>query len=153
MYTLGPKNSCTIKTENLFHFLKNNSERLIFIYNTAKEKKLIPDNRIEIYIAENQIEKTFLRLKFSCYTNGSGETYISEADFITPFNHRKVSKIRGIEDEYKKFLKERKKVFDVIEPTFGFSMDRSYLSYKNYMKLNEMYEEYKKEHKNADNER
>ena len=149
MYTLGLKNSCTIKTKNLFNFLKNNSERLIFIYNMAKEKKLIPDNHIEIYIAENQIEKTFLRLKFSCYTDGSDEKYIKEADFITFFNHRKVSKIRGIEDKYKKFLKERKKVFDVVKPTFEFSMNRSYISYKNYMKLNEIY----KEHENANNKK
>lgn len=112
---------------------KKNRMRLIFVYNYAIKNKLItPTEDGAIYIAENQIESVFLRLKIDSPMNSEFEGEIKEYSFITRFNHKRIlQKELKVDDTYKEMRKTKS----------------GYLSYKRYMSLNGVFENMSSWHK------
>lgn len=103
-----------------------NKLKLIFVYKYAiKNKLVIPNKDGAIYIAENQIEDTFLRLVVETKKDELYEGEIKQFCFVSRFNHkRKLQKVLKVDDAYREMRKTK----------------TGYLSYKEYMNLNAVFE-------------
>jgi hypothetical protein len=100
--------------------------RLIFVYKYAVKNKLVtPSEDGAIYIAENQIENTFLRLVVDSKKDELFDGEIKQYCFVTRFNHKnKLEKKLKVNDSYHEMRKTK----------------TGYLSYKQYMNLNGIFE-------------
>lgn len=103
-----------------------NKLRLIFVYKYAiKNKLVIPSEDGAIYIAENQVEDTFLRLVIESKKDELFDGEIKQYCFISRFNHKKkLQKELKVNDSYREMRKTK----------------TGYLSYKEYMNLNAVFE-------------
>ena len=118
----------------LFKILINESEtlanknklRFIFVYKYAIKNKLVTPNKDEaIYIAENQAEDTYLRIIVESKIDDMFSGEIKQYCFITRFNHKKkLQKELKVDDTYREMRKTK----------------TGYLSYKEYMNLNAVFE-------------
>lgn len=118
----------------LFNILTNESEtlinknksRLIFVYKYAIKNKLVkPSEDGAIYIAENQIEDTYLRIIINSNSDDMYSGEIKQFCFISKFNHKKkLQKELKVDDTYREMRKTK----------------TGYLSYKEYMNLNAVFE-------------
>lgn len=118
----------------LFKILINESEilanknklRFIFVYKYAIKNKLVTPNKDgAIYIAENQAEDTYLRIIVESKIDDMFSGEIKQYCFITRFNHRKkLQKELKVDDTYREMRKTK----------------TGYLSYKEYMNLNAVFE-------------
>ena len=118
----------------LFKILINESEilanknklRIIFVYNYAIKNKLVTPNKDgAIYIAENQAEDTYLRIIVESKIDDMFSGEIKQYCFITRFNHKKkLQKELKVDDTYREMRKTK----------------TGYLSYKEYMNLNAVFE-------------
>lgn len=106
-----------------------NKLRLIFVYKYAIKNKLVtPNIDGAIYIAENQVENTFLRIIINSDTNEMFDGEIKQFCFISKFNHKKkLQKELKVDDTYREMRKTKS----------------GYLSYKEYMNLNGVFENMK----------
>lgn len=114
-----------IANESAVSSIKNKI-RLAFVYKYAIENKLVtPTEDGAIYIAENQIENTFLRLAIESKSDGPFDGEIKQFCFVTRFNHKKkLQKELKVDDTYREMRKTK----------------TGYLSYKEYMNLNGIFE-------------
>lgn len=120
--------------DKLFKILINESEilanknklRFIFVYNYAIKNKLVTPNKDgAIYIAENQAEDTYLRIIVESKIDDMFSGEIKQYCFITRFNHKKkLQKELKVDDTYREMRKTK----------------TGYLSYKEYMNLNAVFE-------------
>lgn len=103
-----------------------NKLRLIFVYKYAiKNKLVISSEDGAIYIAENQVEDTFLRLVIESKKDDLFDGEIKQYCFISRFNHKKkLQKELKVNDSYREMRKTK----------------TGYLSYKEYMNLNAVFE-------------
>ena len=103
-----------------------NKLRLIFVYKYAIKNKLVtPSEDGSIYIAENQIEDTYLRIIIDSDTDYMFNGEIKQFCFISMFNHKKkLQKELKVNDTYREMRKTK----------------TGYLSYKEYMNLNAVFE-------------
>lgn len=103
-----------------------NKIRLVFVYKYAVKNKLVtPTEDGAIYIAENQIEDTFLRLVIESEKDEPFDGEIKQYCFISRFNHKKkLQKELKVDDPYRIMRKTK----------------TGYLSYKQYMNLNGIFE-------------
>ena len=103
-----------------------NKLRLIFVYKYAIKNKLVtPSEDGAIYIAENQVEDTFLRLVIESKKDDLFDGEIKQYCFISRFNHKKkLQKELKVNDSYREMRKTK----------------TGYLSYKEYMNLNAVFE-------------
>ena len=118
----------------LFKILINESEisanknklRFIFVYKYAIKNKLVTPNKDgAIYIAENQAEDTYLRIIVESKIDDMFSGEIKQYCFITRFNHKKkLQKELKVDDTYREMRKTK----------------TGYLSYKEYMNLNAVFE-------------
>lgn len=118
----------------LFKILINESEtlanknklRFIFVYKYAIKNKLVtPNKNGAIYIAENQAEDTYLRIIVESKIDDMFSGEIKQYCFITRFNHKKkLQKELKVDDTYREMRKTK----------------TGYLSYKEYMNLNAVFE-------------
>ena len=118
----------------LFKILINESEilanknklRFIFVYKYAIKNKLVTPNKDgAIYIAENQAEDTYLRIIVESKIDDMFSGEIKQYCFITRFNHKKkLQKELKVVDTYREMRKTK----------------TGYLSYKEYMNLNAVFE-------------
>ena len=118
----------------LFKILINESEtlinknrlRFIFIYKYAIKNKLVTPNKDgAIYIAENRAEDTYLRIIVESKIDDMFSVEIKQYCFITRFNHKKkLQKELKVDDTYREMRKTK----------------TGYLSYKEYMNLNAVFE-------------
>ena len=118
----------------LFKILINESEiltnknklRFIFVYKYAIKNKLVTPNKDgAIYIAENQTEDTYLRIIVESKIDDMFSGEIKQYCFITRFNHKKkLQKELKVDDTYREMRKTK----------------TGYLSYKEYMNLNAVFE-------------
>lgn len=118
----------------LFKILINESEiltnknklRFIFVYKYAIKNKLVTPNKDgAIYIAENQAEDTYLRIIVESKIDDMFSGEIKQYCFITRFNHKKkLQKELKVDDTYCEMRKTK----------------TGYLSYKEYMNLNAVFE-------------
>lgn len=118
----------------LFKILINESEilanknklRFIFVYKYAIKNKLVTPNKDgAIYIAENRAEDTYLRIIVESKIDDMFSGKIKQYCFITRFNHKKkLQKELKVDDTYHEMRKTK----------------TGYLSYKEYMNLNAVFE-------------
>lgn len=103
-----------------------NKSRLIFVYKYAIKNKIVtPSEDGAIYIAENQIEDTYLRIIIDSNTDDMFSGEIKQFYFISKFNHKKkLQKELKVDDTYREMRKTK----------------TGYLSYKEYMNLNAIFE-------------
>ena len=103
-----------------------NKIRLIFVYKYAIKNKLVaPSKDGAIYIAENQVEDTFLRLAVESKKDEPFDGEIKQFCFVSRFNHKKkLQKELKVDDSYREMRKTK----------------TGYLSYKEYMNLNCIFE-------------
>lgn len=103
-----------------------NKIRLVFVYKYAIKNKLVtPTEDGAIYIAENQVENTFLRLVIESKKDELFDGEIKQFCFISRFNHKKrLQKELKVNDSYREMRKTK----------------TGYLSYKQYMNLNGVFE-------------
>lgn len=103
-----------------------NKLRLIFVYKYAIKNKLVTPNKDgSIYIAENQVEDTYLRITIESKVDDMFSGEIKQYCFITRFNHKKkLQKELKVDDTYREMRKTK----------------TGYLSYKEYMNLNAVFE-------------
>ena len=103
-----------------------NKLRLIFVYKYAIKNKLVTPNADgAIYIAENQVEDTYLRIIIESDTDDMFNGEIKQFCFISRFNHKKkLQKELKVDDTYREMKKTK----------------TGYLSYKEYMNLNAVFE-------------
>ena len=104
----------------LLKILTNESESL-----ANKNKLVTPSEDGAIYIAENQVEDTYLRIIINSDTDDMFNGEIKQFCFITRFNHKKkLQKELKVNDIYREMRKTK----------------TGYLSYKEYMNLNGVFE-------------
>ena len=103
-----------------------NKLRLVFVYKYAIKNKLVTPNKDgAIYIAENQAEDTYLRILVESKIDDMFSGEIKQYCFITRFNHKKkLQKELKVDDTYREMRKTK----------------TGYLSYKEYMNLNTVFE-------------
>ena len=103
-----------------------NKLRLVFVYKCAIKNKLVTPNKDgAIYIAENQTEDTYLRIIVESKIDDMFSGEIKQYCFITRFNHKKkLQKELKVDDTYREMRKTK----------------TGYLSYKEYMNLNTVFE-------------
>ena len=103
-----------------------NKSRLVFVYKYAIKNKLVTPNKDgAIYIAENQAEDTYLRIIVESKIDDMFSGEIKQYCFITRFNHKKkLQKELKVDDTYREMRKTK----------------TGYLSYKEYMNLNTVFE-------------
>lgn len=103
-----------------------NKLRLVFVYKYAIKNKLVTPNKDgAIYIAENQAEDTYLRIIVESKIDDMFSGEIKQYCFITRFNHKKkLQKELKVDDTYREMRKTK----------------TGYLSYKEYMNLNTVFE-------------
>lgn len=103
-----------------------NKLRLIFVYKYAiKNKLVIPNKDGAIYIPENQVEDIYLRLIIDSKKDDMFDGEIKQYSFISRFNHKKkLQKVLKVDDAYREMRKTK----------------TGYLSYKEYMNLNAVFE-------------
>ena len=106
--------------------VNKNKSRLIFVYKYAIKNKIVtPSEDGAIYIAENQIEDTYLRIIIDSNTDDMFNGEIKHFCFISKFNHKKkLQKELKVDDTYRKMRKTK----------------TGYLSYKEYMNINAIFE-------------
>lgn len=106
--------------------VNKNKSRLIFVYNYAIKNNLVtPSKDGAIYIAENQVENTYLRIIIESNKNDMFDGEIKQYCFISRFNHKKkLQKELKVDDTYCEMRKSK----------------TGYLSYKEYMNLNAVFE-------------
>ena len=115
-----------IVTDESKKLSNRNKTRLIFVYKYAIKNKLVePNIDGSIYIAENQIEDTFLRIIIDSNSDDMFGGEIKQYFFISRFNHKKkLQKELKVDDKYREMRKTK----------------MGYLSYEEYMNLNAVFE-------------
>ena len=103
-----------------------NKLRLVFVYKYAIKNKLVTPNKDgAIYIAENQVEDIYLRLMIDSKKDDMFGGEIKQYCFISRFNHnKKLQKVLKVDDVYREMRKTK----------------TGYLTYKEYMNLNAVFE-------------